>query len=33
MDLEETGMSAFDTKLLNILWAKAYREGVEGTVA
>ena len=33
MDLEENGMSAFDTEFLNILWAKAYREGVEGAVA
>lgn len=33
MDLEETGTSAFDTEFLNILWAKAYREGVEGTVS
>lgn len=33
MDLEETGMSAFDTEFLNALWAKAYREGAEGTVA
>ena len=33
MDLEEIGMSAFDTEFLNILWAKAYREGVEGAVA
>ena len=33
MDLENIGTSAFDTEFLNILWAKAYREGVEGTVA
>lgn len=33
MDFEEIGMSAFDTEFLNTLLAKAYRKGVEGTVA
>lgn len=33
MASEEIGTSAFDTEFLNTLWAKAYRKGVEGTVA
>lgn len=33
MASEEIGTSAFDTEFLNTLLAKAYREGVESTVA